>query len=42
LVAVTSERSVEPTSAMSTVYVWSVAPEMLAQLLPALSQRCQR
>src|ERR671932_2048111 len=39
LVAVTVTRSVEPTSAFATRYVCWVAPAMLVQLPPALSQR---
>jgi hypothetical protein len=41
-VAVTFERSVLPTSELVRTYVWLVAPEMLAQLLPLPSQRSHR
>jgi len=37
--AVTTVRSVEPTSVLVTAYVLPVAPAMSAQLLPVLSQR---
>ena len=39
-VAVTTTRIVEPTSAATAVYVSDVAPLMLPQLLPPVSQRC--
>jgi hypothetical protein len=39
-VAVTSTRTVLPASAVVSVYVWPVAPEIDAQLAPLLSQRC--
>ena len=42
LVAVTATRSRRPTSPDRTTKVWFVAPEMLPQLLPFLSQRCHR
>ncbi len=40
LCAVTVTRSLCPASAMTSVYVCEVAPEMFAQFAPALSQRC--
>ena len=39
LVALMLTRTVEPTSAEASVYVWPVALAMSAQFAPALSQR---
>ena len=41
LEAVTTMRTVLPTSELPSVYVWLVAPEMSPQLVPELLQRCQ-
>src|SRR5215208_1214695 len=40
LVAVTRTRSVLPSSGFLSVYVFSLAPPIAAQLPPSLSQRC--
>jgi hypothetical protein len=40
LLAVTATRTVDATSAETSVYVCAVAPEMPEQLAPAESQRC--
>ena len=40
LVAVTTTRSVRPTSALLTAYVEPVAPETAAQLAPLVLHRC--
>src|SRR4051812_46268905 len=40
--AVTSVRTVFPTSALDSLYFWPHAPMMFEQLLPPVSQRCQR
>jgi hypothetical protein len=39
--AVTTTRTVLPTSELPSVYVWLAAPEMSPQLVPELLQRCQ-
>jgi len=40
--AVTTTRSVVPTSAGCTTYVWFVAPAMSTHAAPVALQRCQR